>query len=748
MGSTVALSPSATTTDPARACLLKVRSRLQQACLIILAILVMMAADEGEHGNGFGVQAKTDTWKKKRPKFSFGSVANEDNLLRIKNLALKTGSWRPEIYAIFATFVCFIGAWFLKKICSRVRPPDNLLQELELDDIRIERFDGIESTLMNRLRDPFGYSPMHHQQYMAAQNDEENPEDKYLARNTAQTDSWDIREAAEMLRTKAMKMVFSLTNGSAGGTGGIGGTVNSMGSTGNSQMPIAQQESMRKKFEDIDADVFAENWDARMQKDNDQRAAIRAKQEAGEYVSEKERALLVALGKKEKEKESKKENTDPYRHKKGGPQGKGGGSNWDAWGDEGEGQWDGGEKTKGFSESKGRAPPPISGDDTEHKENSYHAKNISGAAGGGGDEQKSESQFGGRKVGGFQIASPDQWASVRGGEKVGSPGSLAAHAAGGSFSQGSGTLARQNTMQSQGKALLRSPDKQNMTLDLSRVAAAPPSVKPPAPIKYAPTREDGIPVAPMNIPRPTSASTDGSKSRPSSGGSQRNVLKQPPSPIDAPLAPRGVPLPAPRGPPGGMGAAPGGFRPGSVGGSPGYRPGTGGGGARLNPQGSPDATLKIQSRGGGGDDDDDGYSMDIGGSFDPMAGIKKTLPRPTGSHIGRTPPPPSGSSGALSAVNAIGSGSSMGRFPGRGAPPRGAPPAYTGPVNDSGGSPNPTRFMPPGMSPPPRSGAPDISMRRGPAAGGTGGPFGPPRGGPPARGAPPRGAPPGGFKKE
>ena len=388
-------------------------------------------------------------------------------------------------------------------------------------------------------------------------------------------------------------------------------------------------------------------------------AAIRAKQETGDYVSEKEKSLLA-----ESDKKVKNINDDPYRHKKGGPQGKGGGSNWDTWGDED--NWDGGDDDdkksdkKGFPESKGRAPPSPDGP-TEHKEDSYHAKNAKEVAGVGNND----SQFGSRKIGGFQVASPDQWATVRGkGSNI-----PAIAAAGGSFSHGSGPLARQNTMQSQGKALLRSPDKKAVTLDLSKVTAAPPSVKPPAPIKFEHTPADAIPMAPSNIPRPGSASTDGSRSRPSSV-------------LDAPVAPRSIPIPAPRG-------SPGGFRPGSQGGSPGYRPGTG---HRPNPQGSPDATLKFSS-GPIGEDDDGGYSMDVRGSFDPLASMKKTLPRPTFTPSqGRVPPP---SSGALAAVNSI-SAANRG-FPGRGAPPRGAPPAYTAPIQDGSAG---TRFMPPGTGAP------------------------------------------------
>ena len=134
--------------------------------------------------------------------------------------------------------------------------------------------------------------------------------------------------------------------------------------------------------------------------------------------------------------------------------------------------------------------------------------------------------------------------------------------------------------------------------------------------------------------------------------------------------------------------------------------------------------------------------MDVRGSFDPLASMKKTLPRPTFTPSqGRVPPP---SSGALAAVNSI-SAANRG-FPGRGAPPRGAPPAYTAPIQDGSAG---TRFMPPGTGAP--AGGDMSLMRRGP-----GGPFaGPPRGSPafprgappPPRGGPPRGGPQG-IKKE
>jgi hypothetical protein len=685
--------------------------------------------------------------EKRRPKFSFGTVANTSNLEKIKANAAKLGQWRPEIYVIFSFTVFFICCYGLKIICERIAPPDTLLQDLELDDIRIERFDDIENTLINRLRDPFGYSPM--EQYLRRQNglddhDEDNPLDNadiYLGKNQNNPDSFDIREAANMLRTKAMRMVYSITGGSAGA--GAGDTLNSQNSdvSGNGYT-IAQQENIRKKMENIDADTFAANWDARMSKEKDKENYMKSK---------KEEELMNGINiSTDKDKDK-----DVYRHKKGGPGGKGGGSNWDTWGDEDD--WNGGngdkeEKSSSIATAtaKGRAPPKDKDKDKtkvssiEHKDDSYHTKAV------GEDKLDSsatasliDSQFASRKVGGFQIASDDQWSTVRGRNSPGTstnPNGPGISAAGGSFSQGSGPLARQNTMQAGagGKALLRSSDKKGggLVLDLSKVTAAPLSVKPPAPIKYGQSQGSSsssfdVPVAPSNIPRPNSANSS-NNSRPGSGSRGRVVT-------DAPIAPRGVPLPAPR--PGmgmGMGMGP----PG--GGSPGgYRQSTGVNNMRAPSKmgGSPEAGLKIQSF-ATDDGDNSGYDMDVRGTFDPFAAINRTT-------------------GSVSVNNNNNSNFLTQSVADAGRAGRAAP-SYTAPVGMGTMGTGPPSIAPPRFSPipvnigPPRGDAPVV--RRLPSMGNNMGgppPRGPPLGGPPVgmpgrggppslagRGGPPRGAPP------
>ena len=70
---------------------------------------------------------------------------------------------------------------------------------LELDEVREERFDGIEDTLYGRLSDPFGYRPVH------AFDSIERAKEK-SALEAAEETSLAIREAAEKLRTKAKEI--------------------------------------------------------------------------------------------------------------------------------------------------------------------------------------------------------------------------------------------------------------------------------------------------------------------------------------------------------------------------------------------------------------------------------------------------------------------------------------------------------------------------------------------------------------
>jgi len=366
------------------------------------------------------------------------------------------------------------------------------------------------------------------------------------------------------------------------------------------------------------------------------------------------------------------------------------------------------------------------------------------------------------------------------------------NAAGGSFSQGSGTLARQNTMQATGAGsgltgktvidspLQRSPDKKGgLTLDLSRVVQAPPSVRAPPPIKYAPGSMDSVPIAPSTIPRPSSASTDASKpsdgSRPTSGGagsSKERTSEDVKRAMGlAPLAPRGVPLPAPRGGPGGMqlGSGP---PLGALGGG-----GGGGGGGRAPPLGSPGhvrrpmaggagspeaTTLKIIEREEG--DEGEGYSMAMEQGYSGFTPTPLATVAAAGGggglgfqRSGRGPPPPRGGPPPASASAAAAAANMANRMP-----PRGAPPTYSAAPMIS-----PPRFMPPGMNSTVAGNAagyssdvtvtgagagalPDKSplLRRGPAAGGPPGMGGPMAmaagGGPPGRGGGvlPRGPPP------
>jgi len=395
---------------------------------------------------------------------------------QIAVLAAKTNSWHPTTWAIVYIVVCLSCTYCLRTVWRRIRPPETVFQELELDDMRIERFDGIEQTLMRRLRDPFGYSPLTNPMHEDAGGDiYENQADKYLGRvpSQQQQDSFEVREAANSLRSRAMNMVFNLTGDSAGSTGGLPSIEH-------------QEAAQRAKVAGEDQDTFAKNWQSRLLTDKEKEAAFLAKKE---NMSAEEKEAEKAL-------KAKQRSEDPYRHAKGGAKGRGGGSNWDAWGDET--AWEGSQdkpvespdtkaQNKGMSEQK------------EHKADSYHSEvggpNTSDGNGNGNGNNAgtdasasaNNNQFGPRKVGAFTLAGGDQWASVRGRgpPAVGSPSGagLAVNAAGGSFSQGSGTLARQNTMQATGAGsgltgktvidspLQRSPDKKGgLTLDLSRVA--------------------------------------------------------------------------------------------------------------------------------------------------------------------------------------------------------------------------------------------------------------------------------------
>ena len=619
-----------------------------------------------------------------------GAIFDKSSYNNLSAELNKTGQIHPIVWIVCAIVAFLLCCYGIRLIWLRVRPPDAIIAQLELDDVPIERFDGIEDTLFRRLRDPFGYSPMN----QVADNDEEQDgyeqqANKYLGRSVGLTDidRFDIREAAMKLRDKAKSMVYSLV--------GAGSTVSSLGSTG---MPtVNQQEEMQKLNEIKEAE------------------ALKAK--------DKERAVAVKGSSEEKElaKALQKE-LEPFRHAAGGPKGRGGGTQWDTWGDES--AWEGNVQSKeekddnastGSASGK-RAEATSKGilEQKQYQPETYHAqKGGAGAIKTDTDDNPSNLQFGPRKVGAYSVADSDQWSSVRGRAPP------AVSAAGGSFSQGSGPLARQNTMQAQGlvapvaldKDFKRSPDKKvAMTVDLSQVSQAPPSIKAP-PIKFNPS---AIPPAPASIPTPVAP--------------KQGINAQAAAMLQAPIAPRGVPLPrAPRvrplvsqDPQLVLSNSPNAQQPSST-----VTKGI------QSPE-SPSKTLKIQAAAVDADDDG-GYSLNMdtnyvgianttgtsvntnalpGNTRNPSSMVMPLLPRPG--------PPPASSAGAAAAAAAA---SRM--------PVRGAPPQFTGPPPGSGSG--PPRFPGGNIAMVPSAGQADAAlMRRGPGTS----PSFPGRGpGPPPAGA-------------
>jgi hypothetical protein len=601
----------------------------------------------------------------------------------------------------------------LRKFCQAVAPSTTLFSDLELDDIRVERFDGIEDTLYGRLRDPWNYSPMP----VIAMSEEEEIENAQR-QITETSDTWDIRSAADMLRTKALKMVQPLQ------------------STGDSEMSekmpsiLHQEPTFAQKQMAKDDSIYKDNWESRLDMEKSGGSINSA--------AAKEKALMEGVTIPDIDK-------DVFRKRKNGKKAKddGGGSQWDEW----DRVMNGDDDKSSISSARSiesRSNVNKDHNTMETSDISVKASNLDSYHAGAAQntatedliklnqsEKKEDQRFAPRKVGGYSVMSKskdskqDQWAGRQAPGPSRTTGVIATpsiRAAGGSFSQGSGPLARQNTMQGDGGALgnkqLISPVKRaGLALDLSKVVNAPANVKIPSQkVKNAGVDASTVPLAPtgMKIPLPRGPNGSDGPSRPSSGVSRSstNSSGSRPNSANAPIAPANIPKPISKNnnnrnsPP-----------------------------QKKSPYGGPQSnTLNFQTR-NDSDSDDGSYKMDVGATFDPMASLKggpslaqqlSGGPRGGGPRFAPRASPPRLSANIAAAV----AGAST-------LSPGTAPPAYS--TGTAGQGP---RGVPAGFGRPP----PKMQGGRGTAPRGPSG-RGPPRGLPMggllgARPPPPRGTKP------
>ena len=226
-----------------------------------------------------------------------GKIFNTQTLQEQRARYKVSGNWlRPEFYGIASVALIGFLVYFFRRCCRNFVDPDMVFRELELDDTPMERFDGIESTLFNRFRDPWNFSPM--AAPAVAMSEEEV--DAMQKRNA---DMMDIRDAAEMLKVKNIR--DSVTRDiEAGGGAFSGGQMASVADQGS--------PSYAQKLDRYDDEVYNENYNARPKFKSKNQKAI-----------EKERELMAGINKPEEDSDvfrQRKKKDDDYigRYKLGG----------------------------------------------------------------------------------------------------------------------------------------------------------------------------------------------------------------------------------------------------------------------------------------------------------------------------------------------------------------------------------------------------------------------------------------------
>lgn len=717
-----------------------------------------------------------------------------------------SGAWvRPEFYAFVSIFSILGICWVWRRICRNIATPEMILSNLELDDTPIERFDGIESTLFNRIRDPWGYAPTP----TIAISEEEL--DEIEKRNT---DLNDIHDAAQLLKMKNIRE--SIDNDIEKGQ--VFASVADQGSP-----------SYAQKLSKFDDDIYDADWKARNEKEkagkherlhfktDNQKAADKEKELMGGAAAEDESDVFRSRKKKDDdygamEKKAAEKEGEKEEGKKAGKAKDKEKTGWDAWSEYqnkgGDGDDDDDDSAYeinpveqvGLSSRSGAGGRGA----VEHKEDSYHLSAMIDAVSPGGESnrklapppdagnnKREDARFAARtgttrKAGGYK--APTLGARPGTGTGTGSnnagqfsgrappprtqdniPSTTNIKAAGGSFSQGSGPLARQDTAREMdGSAALSrkiSPEKQKsaLQLDLSKVKAAPTSVRPPAMTPAPDAAGDGTgamstknkkPLPQMSLatmtqalPRPagnnmnTAGEAEDINRPPSSGVNNNGSVPRVVDSSKVAMAPSGIPLPRP-----GSGSRP---ASGSNSGNSTHRSSSNNSSRDSNRSSlsreeakklniTKGLTLSSFAKKGGAGDDDDGYSMDVRGEIDPL-GTRQAPSSP--SLVAARGAPPRVNPAVLAAVSAAST-----KSPGATAP-RGAPPRFTprGPVAGPMGSPPPrgARPMlgPPGMGLTARGPLAAIGRPPPGAPGSMKGMARPPPGGPPPRGGP--GPPPG-----
>jgi hypothetical protein len=690
---------------------------------------------------------ETEALPKGRP--SPGKIFNTQTLQEQRARFKASGNWlRPEFYGIFSVIIICFLLYFFRKCCRNFVDPDMIFRELELDDTPLERFDGIEATLFNRLRDPWNYAPL--AAPAVAMSEEEI--DAMQKRNN---DMMEIRDAAEMLKVKNIQ--DSITRDiEAGGGAFSGGRLASVADQGS---PTYAQK-LERYDDEVYNDVYSSKREGRPVFKSEAQQAI-----------EKERALMTGDAAPEAESDvfrQRRKKDDDYigRYKvagsqennakegialveekekamKGGAQ-KNGWNAWDSYQGKGGEDYDDGDDDSAYEimpdNKVGLSARRAGAGANEHKDGTYHAAALQESQGSGitgppprpkekAEDPRFASRKGGRKTGGYQEpklgARPGTGSATNtnktqfGGrappsvpprtqDNNNAPSTANIKAAGGSFSQGSGPLPRQDTATTEqlgaaaALSVKISPDKSKnaLQLDLSKVKTASgkvrvPSQSPdkataggansgkankPIPQQSLATMTNLVPARPLgegntntgvrNNPSsgtkykggnaydgplsPVSIKSGSSGSRPGSGSGTRVSVNA----AKVKTAPRGVPLPRPAGL-SATGTAP--TRPGS-GGSDGRGAGSDSGHSSRSSGRSgisreeakslnANKALKLASfRGAGADDEDEGYDMGVVGAIDPLATRKGPSPENTGGLAGMPPSLMTSSAGPRSAA--------------------------------------------------------------------------------------------------
>ena len=154
---------------------------------LVLLVVVMVEVVDGIGGKRF---------KFRNP----NAIYNKNAAARTRAEFEASNAWvRPEFYSAVAVLAILAFCYVWRRVCRNIADPEMVMTELELDDTPVERFDGIEYTLFNRLRDPFNYAPT---PTLAVSEEELDAMEKRAG------DMDDIRDAAEMLKFKNIRETF------------------------------------------------------------------------------------------------------------------------------------------------------------------------------------------------------------------------------------------------------------------------------------------------------------------------------------------------------------------------------------------------------------------------------------------------------------------------------------------------------------------------------------------------------------